>query len=158
MDPILTYSEITGRVYIVTKYKRLDGGVIDAREKFDVTDWAESYARKRNAKTVEENAELRKTLGEYECKMDALVDSLTGGLLSKSMDTPNDSIEDAVREHVEGNLATENARLRDLAYAMWEWMGRARYDGAIRCDEMDEIGRRAVGLGLLAHELGIEAD
>lgn len=105
-----------------------------------------------------EISELRKTLGEYECKMDALVDSLTGGLLSKSMDTPNDSIEDAVREHVEGNLATENARLHDLAYAMWEWMCRARHDGAIRCDEMDEIGRRAVGLGLLAHELGIEVD
>jgi len=55
-------------------------------------------------------------------------------------------------------LQTESDSLRDLAYEMWEWMGRARHDGAIRCDEMDEIGRRAVGLGLLAHELGIEAD
>ena len=55
-------------------------------------------------------------------------------------------------------LQAESDALRDLAYAMWEWMGRARHDGAIRCDEMDEIGRRAVGLGLLAHELGIEVD
>ena len=61
------------------------------------------------------------------------------------------------RERVRA-LQIENDALRDLAYEMWGWMGRARYDGAIRCDEMDEIGRRAVGLGLLAHELGIEAD
>lgn len=61
------------------------------------------------------------------------------------------------RERVRA-LQAENDALRDLAYDMWEWMGRARYDGAIRCDEMDEIGKRAVGLGLLAHELGIEAD
>ena len=59
MEPILTYSEITGHVYIVTKYRRLGGGVIDAREKFDVTDWVESYAKKRNAQTVEENTKLR---------------------------------------------------------------------------------------------------
>lgn len=71
----------------------------------------ESMAWDRVRKVEAENARLRKTLGEYECKMDTLVDSLTGGLLSKSMDTPNDSIEDAVREHVEGNLATENAKL-----------------------------------------------
>lgn len=64
MEPILTYSEITGRVYIVTKYRRLDGGVIDAREKFDITDWVESYAKKRNAQTVEENAKLRGLLTE----------------------------------------------------------------------------------------------
>ena len=68
---------------------------------------------------VAENTKLRKTLSEYECKMDILVDSLTGGLLSKSMDTPNDSIEDAVREHVEGNLATENAKLRETVKAAW---------------------------------------
>ena len=55
-------------------------------------------------------------------------------------------------------LQTENDALRDLAYEMWGWMGRARHDGVIRGSEMDEIGRRAVGLGLLAHELGIEAD
>ena len=59
MEPILTYSEITGRVYIVTKYKRLDGGVIDAREKFDVTEWAESYAKMLNSQTVKENVKLR---------------------------------------------------------------------------------------------------
>lgn len=64
MEPILTCSEITGRVYIVTKHKRLDGGVIDAREKFDVTEWAESYARKRNAQTVEENAKLREVIDD----------------------------------------------------------------------------------------------
>lgn len=64
MEPILTYSEITGRVYIVTKYRRLDGGVIDVREKFDVTDWVESYAKKCNAQTVEENAKLRELMDE----------------------------------------------------------------------------------------------
>lgn len=63
MEPILTYSEITGRAYIVTKYRRLDGGVIDTREKFDVTRWVESYAKKRNAQIVEENAKLRELAG-----------------------------------------------------------------------------------------------
>ena len=68
MEPILTYSEITGRVYIVTKYRRLDGGIIDAREKFDVTDWVESYAKKCSAQTVEENAKLRELAKNlYEC-------------------------------------------------------------------------------------------
>lgn len=59
MEPILTYSDITGSVYIATKYRRIGRVILDAQEKFDVTDWVERYAKKRNAQTVEENAKLR---------------------------------------------------------------------------------------------------
>ena len=59
MEPILTYSDITGSVYIATKYRRIGRVILDAQEKFDVTDWVEKYAKKRNAQTVEENAKLR---------------------------------------------------------------------------------------------------
>lgn len=36
--PKLVRSPLTGRVYIVTRYKVLDGEKIQAQEKFDVTD------------------------------------------------------------------------------------------------------------------------
>lgn len=50
----------------------------------------------------------------------------------------------------------ENAELRNLFYEAWEWMQRARYDGSIRANEMDEIGTKAVELGFPDYELGIE--
>lgn len=61
-----------------------------------------------------ENAKLRDALEDYEHRMDSLVDSLTGGLLSKSAGTPNEVIEDAVRERMTTDLVTENAKLREL--------------------------------------------
>lgn len=36
--PRLLWSELTGRVYIVTKYREHGGRLIEASEKFDVTD------------------------------------------------------------------------------------------------------------------------
>ena len=36
--PFLRISEITGSVYIVTKYKDLGGGRFQAQEQFDITD------------------------------------------------------------------------------------------------------------------------
>lgn len=35
--PLLLKSDLTGAVYVVTKYKRLDSGVVEAIEKHDVT-------------------------------------------------------------------------------------------------------------------------
>lgn len=64
MEPILTYSDITGSVYIATKYRRIGRVILDAQEKFDVTDWVEKYAKKRNAQTVEENAKLRELVAD----------------------------------------------------------------------------------------------
>jgi hypothetical protein len=36
-EPIITYSELTGHFYIVTRYKRLDEDSIQAITKFDIT-------------------------------------------------------------------------------------------------------------------------
>jgi hypothetical protein len=37
MRPRLTIGPLTGRIYVVTKYRVLEGGVIDAQTKYDVT-------------------------------------------------------------------------------------------------------------------------
>lgn len=55
MKPILTRSEITDAVYIVTKYKILEDGVVDAIEKCDVTDQFDAMTEPMRAK----NAKLR---------------------------------------------------------------------------------------------------
>ena len=60
MKPILARSEITGAVYIVTKYKILDDGVVDAIEKCDVTDQFDAMTESLRA----ENAKLRELARE----------------------------------------------------------------------------------------------
>lgn len=60
--------------------------------------------------------------------------------------------------HDHGRLKAENAKMRKLFYEAWDWMQRARYDGSIRANEMDEIGTKAVELGFPDYELGIEVD
>lgn len=46
--------------------------------------------------------------------------------------------------------ASENAKLRELCAGMYEWMGRAMYDGSARKHEYELIVSRM-------HDLGVEA-
>lgn len=67
MKPILTCSEITDAVYIVTKYKILEDGVVDAIEKCDVTDQFDAMTESLRA----ENAKLRELARRaHGCKTD----------------------------------------------------------------------------------------
>ena len=59
-----------------------------------------------------ENARLRDKYDSYEQKMDALVWTLTGGLLSKSAFTPNDVLYSTAEESLTDHLKTENAKLQ----------------------------------------------
>lgn len=45
--PRLLRSELSGRVYIVTKYRDHEGSLIEATEKFDVTDEFEALVLRR---------------------------------------------------------------------------------------------------------------
>ena len=54
------------------------------------------------------------------------------------------------------DVQAENAKLRELFSEAWDWMQRARYDGSVRDDEMDEIGAKAIKLGFPDYELGME--
>jgi hypothetical protein len=56
VNPILTRSEITDAVYIVTKYKILEDGLVRTIEKYDVTDQFDAMTEPLRA----ENAKLRK--------------------------------------------------------------------------------------------------
>ncbi len=55
MKPILTRSEITDAVYIVTKYKVLKDGLVDTVEKYDVTNQFKAMTEPLRA----DNAKLR---------------------------------------------------------------------------------------------------
>ena len=55
MKPILTRSEITDAVYIVTKYKILEDGLVRTTEKYDVTNQFNAMTKPLRA----ENAKLR---------------------------------------------------------------------------------------------------
>ena len=46
-EPMLMESPLTKRVYVVTSYKRLDGGAFLAREKHDVTEQFDALAKAR---------------------------------------------------------------------------------------------------------------
>ena len=58
MRPILTRSEITGAVYIATRYRILEDGSVDATEKYDATDQFDAMTEPMRA----ENAKLRHAL------------------------------------------------------------------------------------------------
>lgn len=48
--PMLVYSPLTDRVFVLTKYKTLAGGYIEAFEKYDVTDQFEKVAQERETR------------------------------------------------------------------------------------------------------------
>ena len=64
-----------------------------------------------NKRLKAENAKLRDKYDSYEQKMDALVWTLTGGLLSKSASTPNDVLCSTVEESLTERIQSENAKL-----------------------------------------------
>ena len=45
--PMLMESMLTKRVFVVTSYKQLEGGLFEAREKFDVTEQFDAIAKQR---------------------------------------------------------------------------------------------------------------
>lgn len=45
--PLIRFSELSGRIYVVTKYKLFGNGRVEAQEKHDVTEQMENYATKR---------------------------------------------------------------------------------------------------------------
>jgi hypothetical protein len=51
--PILSFGELTGRVYIVTRYTQRGDGVVVASEKFDVTASFDVLAPRRAAAVAE---------------------------------------------------------------------------------------------------------
>lgn len=55
-EPMLMESPLTGRVFVVTRYRRLDGGLFEAREKFDVTGQFDALAEQRMGRREEEGA------------------------------------------------------------------------------------------------------
>jgi hypothetical protein len=55
-DPILTEGGITSRVYVVTRWRDLGGGLIEAVEKHDVTDQFEALAAQRGDQPTTANA------------------------------------------------------------------------------------------------------
>ena len=46
-EPMLMESPLTKRVFVVTSYEELDGGVFLAREKYDVTEQFDKLAEMR---------------------------------------------------------------------------------------------------------------
>lgn len=95
-----------------------------------------------------ENAKLRERYYAYEYKMDSLVSSLTGGLLSKSAATPNDVLyssvveeltEDQIKENCK--LEAENAKLRELLQRTWDAFHDATAREFVRVkNELRELG------------------
>lgn len=45
--PMLVYSPLTDRVFVITKYRTLAGGYIESFEKYDVTDQFERVVAER---------------------------------------------------------------------------------------------------------------
>ena len=46
-EPLLMLSPLTGHVYVVTKYERIEGGTFVAYEKFDVTEQFDKIAEQK---------------------------------------------------------------------------------------------------------------
>jgi len=116
-----------------------------------------------------ENAKLRERYYAYEYKMDGLVSSLTGGLLSKSAATPNDVLyssvvdeltEDQIKENCK--LEADNAKLRELARRFGEYVSQDRCEGCVmkrRCNNGDvEECWQMTEIRALANELEIEVE
>jgi hypothetical protein len=51
--PLLTTGPLSGKVYVVTHGKHLDGGVVQASVKYDVTDQFEALAASRERQADE---------------------------------------------------------------------------------------------------------
>ena len=95
MKPILTRSEITDAVYIVTKYKILEDGLVDTIEKYDVTHEFDVLT----GGVMDENARLRDLLRDY--------DKMLGIALSDSEYSPLDNaVQNSLRSRLH-NLGIE---------------------------------------------------